>query len=569
MQSLNSTQPRFSATTRRLPAFGRASGGPGAGVRAFKWVSANRTREMLVEDLVGFGFLRTGLDLMRNMFYGTGGLNFLAAGERLIREAASIFTDNILSGLAAAGLGKFFDRKGITYSNGWTDFPTMELFRSVVKGENNTPISAQSFQKTLIEKIAAAEPDENIRKALSQKLPELLDDIWKNAGLLKDEQLRERVSVLARETGLRSLNVHLNDQRFELSELLDDVRLFSRQMAKRQGALPGKVWSELAKETLEKTLQVKRFKLLCLGLGMAATLGVPFLTAWNTRKQFGVNYYPGDIGLKGQFNQAPVKQAPVSALATNSRVYNGFLKARAQNTEKTNPNFVKDSWKKGNKWPLIGALIPLIPAFGFFNTVERKFMNPLSPKNRQVLKKLYDFSKAKPFTTQQQMASAFALLIFSRLICSRSDNEYRERIVDSGMGWAAWILATPFIKQVVAKLWDSKRKSSLFNQAENRLWTLQEIKSTLANSLKAQGLDEAAVRKVVETTERRATRLGIGSTLATMFLLGVVEPVVGILWSKHNSARKEAALQAAQSAPAGFANWKNQNLPSPTPVYQA
>src|SRR5262245_726381 len=82
------TKSRLGGFQAVKPQFG-AAGRPSLlqrGDRFLDWVSANRGREMLVEDGFGFGALRTFMDSLRGLFYGTGGLNIPAASERLARE---------------------------------------------------------------------------------------------------------------------------------------------------------------------------------------------------------------------------------------------------------------------------------------------------------------------------------------------------------------------------------------------------------------------------------------------------------------------------------------------------
>ena len=172
------------------------------------------------------------------------------------------------------------------------------------------------------------------------------------------------------------------------------------------------------------------------------------------------------------------------------------------------------------------GLAPLGLAVGLFDTVTRRWNNPFRPGFAKKLRDLYDFGKGFPFTTQQQMASLFAALISARLLISRSDNEYRERLVDSGLGWAFWILGTPIIKRLAARWLDRAHGTHLIKSVDGRLElrTRAEIDRLLRHSVSS-----AAYRNTLQ----KHIWLGAVSNLVTLVLLGVVEPLIAIQWTKH------------------------------------
>src|SRR5205814_804594 len=96
----------------------------------------------ICEDFVGFGLLRTVMDLHRSKEYGDDSWNLPAAGERLFRETTSILTDNMLGGLVAAALGLAFDGRRRAFSNSFINYPTLELFQHHVNGMASAPAAA-------------------------------------------------------------------------------------------------------------------------------------------------------------------------------------------------------------------------------------------------------------------------------------------------------------------------------------------------------------------------------------------------------------------------------------------
>ena len=554
LSPLPSQQPPrigFGARSASLP--GRTAGRV---EKAFGWMEGNRTRQMLVEDFMGFGVLRTVLDSLRGFFYGSGSLNILAGMERLLREGFSILTDNVLGGVFAWGMGKRLDKRKGAFSNGWTDYPTIELFQKLAAKSANREV----FLEKLADRIspqAKAELVQHFNTAWnSPSTP--TKKLW---GLLKREvpelSLQKRTQMaaaVARKLGQESLEVNS----FELPNLLDDVRLFGQQMRKLTAESPGKSWQSLAKATLAATRKIKNYKLMGVALSVLATLAVPFVIARNTRKKFGVDYYPGDIGLKGQFQQkSAVGVAKTPAIFAHNRTFSAFAAARQQSGKvPRNRYYVLEQWQQGKKLPMLATIIPVLFGF-FFNTKTYRLMNPFK---FGAMKKLYDFSKSAPFTTQQQMASAFALLISSRLLCSRSDNEYRERWIDSGLGWVVWIMATPFLKNILARyVLDPLKGTRLMKTVQAEGWNGQmktvqvlreraEIEHLLQDSLlRNRKIGAEAAEQIVRKTLTSHKWLGMGSTMATMLILGIVEPLIGIFWSKHNAAKKLAV--ASQTLP--------------------
>ena len=503
--------------------------------RVFGWLGKSRTREMLVEDFVGFGFLRTGMDLFRNAIFGTTGLNFVAARERLFREGASIFTDNIVSGLAAYGIGAVADRKLGAFSNGFTDYPTMELFRDAAQ---NSP-GEQAFIKALAARIRPG--DAQLQGQLRQGLTEL----WRNPAMAASEkgQLAERLGKSLKQEGF---DLTIGKEAFKLDALLDDLSLFSKQMRKlgqqESGNLAGTAgqkWQAVANGTLKNTLRIKNWKLACVGIGLASTFAVPFINRWMTRRIDGIETYPGELGLRQNKPVAPAALRPAFKGGAQSAVsrpgFAQFQAARAIASQSPTPAanpfaqacpYVNQSWQDGNKWPLLLAMLPLPFAAGLFDTVSRRFVNPFKKGFGKYLRNSFDFAKGAPFTTQPQMASMFALLITARLLCSRSGNEFRERLVDSGMGWVLWILGTPLIKKGIASVLDRRTGSQLLKSVNG--------KQVLRSRGEIQRFLTGAVR---ETTLKKSIWLGAGATVASMILLGIVEPLIGILWTKRNAER--------------------------------
>lgn len=476
----SSSQPQFQAAFGRPEVrFQSAFGRPTMLVdQTFRWLGANRTREMLVEDLVGFGLLRTGMDLFRGYFYGTNNntdtrLNIPLARERLLREVGSIATDNVSSGVAAYLLAKFWlDRKNKAYSGRFSSFQNLETLQSLSHKSNNP------------------------QDLLKQLPPSATDNF---------------------------------------SELRADADILITELKKKTG---DKNWSKQAQILITNTLKAKRIQMSCLGVGIGLTMAVPYANHWLTRRINQIDYYPGEIGLKNMTPKNPsASPSPVQLTfqqAHQPRGFSAFLQAQKNTlktpiqswSEKTFP-YLSDSVKNNNYWPVVATVLPLPAALGLFDTVRRQFNAPWKKGFLTQLRNLYEFGKGFPFTTQQQMASMFAFLIISRLASARSGNEFRERLVDSFLGWGIWILGTPLIKRAVAQYLDRNQGTQLLKQTSGQ-WvvkTRQEIEQRLTGS-------------VLQKTLKAHIWLQAGSVLTTMVLLGIVEPYLAMLWTKKRSQKQ-------------------------------
>ena len=142
--------------------------------------------------------------------------------------------------------------------------------------------------------------------------------------------------------------------------------------------------------------------------------------------------------------------------------------------------------------------------------------------------RLNQFSKVFPFTSQQQIASLYAALITSRLIFSRSDIEFRERLVDSVfLGWFVWILGTPFLKRTMATMSDKKNGTMLMKKVGDVM--------KLRSRLEIERLLPKNPRRL--KTIASHIKISAGSLAATLFVLGILEPLVAMKWSMWQAKR--------------------------------
>lgn len=439
--------------------------------RAFHWIEASRIRGLTIEDVLGFGVPRTLLDLYRGYFYGTRELNWPAGRERMFREAGSIITDIFAPGLLAYGVGKVLDKRWNSISNRFMTFQTLELFENMLK----TVSTERGFQKKLARLIA----DGNGSR---------FEKVWthlKQGFADSAVSLDDLAITLAKDLGQDHLDVMVQGERVPLNGLLKDARMFVAGVKSRMSQSAQVSWQETAQTLVKNTLKVKRWKLPCVALGFLLTAGVPFFNKWLTRKMDHIDYYVGEIGLNKsvplpekylapRFSQVSAGQLTVQPAS----LFESFRLPVSGETNKlaaSKPSgitswmpYLSEKWREGKVWPIVVSLLPLPFAFGFFNTVTRKFMNPLKGGFKglgKFVQRHYDFGKNFPFTTQQQIASWYALLISARIASARSGNEFRERTLDGVLSWTVWILGTPLIKQMVSRMLDRTHGTQLLKNS--------------------------------------------------------------------------------------------------------
>lgn len=536
--------------------FGAAPGGITGGVDAvFRRLTEDRTMQMLAEDLIGFGVMRTGVDLWRGKAYGNDQVNWPAGFERLGRETASIFTDNVLAGLVAAGMGKvIFDRMGkhkaAGFNNQFVDYPTVEAFQDAVKPLKSTQTVKEAeaaFLNRLSQYYFASGTQAS--PELQEKGKNLLTSVWENARQKPTEKFqlpKAKFNALLKANPLNTKDKgngfsFVQDitkdgkvtKSFNLQALLEDVHGFSQHMGKVTANAPaGKSWQALANESIARTLKAKAVTIpVGLGMATAATFAVPFAISAASRKFLGIDYYPGEIGLRKE-DKGDKKGTSQSQAGKPPTPQKSFWQRHAP--------YLTESYNKGNYWPIFWTLAPLPLAAGLLNTTRLgKLGLPVFVKSAKEWKQLFDYKKGAPWTAQQQMSSLFAVLITSRLLNSRSDNEFNERVLDSFVGWGAWIMGTPLLNKMAANFSDKAFKTRLM-KADGTLRNRAEI-----DALKE--IEDVAPR-VFDKTLNSHIWMNAGTTLLTMGILGLLIPWAGVKMTQNNENRKQQ-LREAQAPP--------------------
>lgn len=144
---------------------------------------------VILEDLIGFGGLRTGFDLSRNWIYGTSetqGANTSLARERIFREVGNLFATNFLGGVLmyAFAKGGGNDHIGTQFASMQTTDYLNKLVASIEKNAHAKPshTSTQSlnFRSSLIDAMSKdilADLRPQQRVSVNNKLEELFKQL--------------------------------------------------------------------------------------------------------------------------------------------------------------------------------------------------------------------------------------------------------------------------------------------------------------------------------------------------------------------------------------------------------
>ncbi len=562
--------------------------------KGFSWLEKQpRGIELLVEDILGFAVLRSILDTMRGIFYGTGELSWSAGRERILRESFSVFTDLFIPGMVALGLGKLLDKSNGGFSTRFTSIDHLNLFQDVLKQDK--PTTPTRFLKEIANRLATARPHEKSRRQATAPAKQLADILAKPMDAVLDKatvkaelaNFRPNVSEdvvqsihqalqpsgnglpkstvalrntlekagipkaskaakalrgnyaaavgteLAKALDFKQFEVTVGKRHINLKSLAEDwLGLVDELPAKIHDAQSVTVGAKVFdRQTIHKfvrrTSRNRGVQLLALVAGLGATALAPIINHRITQKLDKTKDYPALRGLYKKPHEAKGK----------SDKYQPWLDSLGKDTRKTveeNAPFVMESLDEGNPMPLVGSLLPLVVAAGFFDTVNRRFRFPGGGRFKQ----LYDYGKVFPYVAQQQIASLYAILIASRLFSARVDHEYYERVIDSIAGFSIWILGTPFLKQVFsmgAGAFDSERGG------DNPL--IKKVGQYGRRTLKsAAEVDLMSMGKAQKDKLKHKLKLaGRGALVANIAILGLVEPLFAIFLTKWRSEKQQQA----------------------------
>ena len=489
---------------------------------AFKWIQETRGRELLVIDVLGFTLLRVLVDLGREFIFkktddGERELNWSSARERLMMETLGTVPDFAV-GLTGFGIGAFIDnalRKGKgpkAFSNKFTTIESLEAFQSIL---NKPDVhSTQGFIRELAKKVELPSHASTVESLLKSGVRSVIKQPD------QAEELAENMAIaLAKKTGQKAFDIKLSGQQIGFDNLILEASHFVGAMEQQVSKAP---WRSQAKQLLSKTMKSNWMRIpIGAMIGLGINLTAPYLIQVATRKLDGIDDYPGVKGLR----ELKMEEAPAQGKDTKSKEEKSHFAP-----------YVTENLKKGNLLPLLAALVPLPLALGMVDT-EKLVTNPLKAFNKwgpgylKRFAKFMQFSKGFPYVGGQQIAILYAIVLGARVGLSRNEIEFRERAIDGLLGWTTWILATPLIKKSIGSLMDSRFGTSMMKEVNGSrvLKSRAEITHLLADkpALKAKTL-------------KRFLPIEWGSIIATIGLLGLVEPMLSVKWTEWQQRRMNA-----------------------------
>lgn len=459
---------------------------------------ASRGLELLVIDLGGWATLRTLMDLYRQKFFkktidDKKQLNYVAARERLMMEVMGALPDSI--GLLAFLYGMAAEGKRNAFSNKFIDQGTLKLFDNMLKNPQNK--SSQTFMQSLT-KLISPEKASSIEPLVAKAL--------NNANFVDDAAVK-----IAKVLGQKSFDRTIANSGFSLDTLLGDAN--SLISAASKGAKNSPLFAQTARKLIASTTGINAWRIpLGLALGAAYNFVSPYFIQGITRKVEGINDYPGEDGLR---KLQKVDKRP-------------HIKSRGLLP------YLKETLAQGNPIPALLSLVPLPVIFGMVDTekwathgFKAAFNSPLKSGFVSKAMKMFQFSRSAPFVGMHQMAVLQALVVFSRVTSARNAVEFRERVFDSYLGWGIWILGSPLIKKAISAFYDKTQGTQLLKTVNGAkvARTQSEIASLIKNPT------------VMRNTLSKNIWIGFGSLVATMGLLGIVEPWLSIKLTEWQSKR--------------------------------
>lgn len=280
-------------------------------------VAGNRTRAMIVEDFFGMGLLRTTVDASRGLMGGMGRISWLAGFDRILREGFSILTDNVMSGLVAAEIGR--RHKVPHYANAFPARPITQFFATelseLAPSLKQAAVSDEVARERFHQGVADSLANTNRRFLMPEVRHTLLGAIQRTGApdFHPREALTEAAKV-ARILGDASWNVHLRqpDGRLvtqPLSEVFRELHQFQSHLVNQRDTLRRTYphltsWGEHALQLLENTLKVKDRQLLGIIAGMSASFATPALINSFINRVWHVRGYPAENALKVQHPSA-------------------------------------------------------------------------------------------------------------------------------------------------------------------------------------------------------------------------------------------------------------------------
>jgi hypothetical protein len=513
---------------------------------AFDWIQATRGRELLVIDIAGFTLLRTLVDLSREFIFkktqdGKRELNWASARERLMMELLGTSPDFAV-GLTGFGIGALVDRalqkgKGPkAFSNKFTTVESLETFKNIL--DKPQIESSHDFIHALAKLVETPAKGHLVESLLHQGVRSAIDDPQKAEAVAEDlaEQLAKHLGQKTFDVKLHGEHIGFNKLILEASHL---VEALEKQATKAR-------WRIEAQQLLRQTMKSNWIRIpIGAVVGLAINLTAPHLIHMLTRKLDGINDYPGVKGLR-DLEMEDHNTATAKPDGTPGNKRHGFAP------------YVTQNLKKGKIGPLLAALVPLPLALGMVDT-ERLISSPRAAINLpgkgffNRFAKFMQYSGRFPYVGGQQIAILYGIVLGARVGLSRNAIEWRERCVDGLLGWTTWILATPFIKKAIGGFFDDHMGTQMtkYVNGSRVLKSRAEITRLLAHD-----------PKLLSKTLKGFLPLEWGSIIATIGLLGLVEPLLSVKWTEWQQHRLENKEKNTVKAPPTIAPNTNVAFPA-------
>lgn len=517
-----------------------------------QWISRNIYNagdgvRYAVDQTVGLTAPRTYHQLKRTSKI-TGEDNPNAALELLVRDLAADVADTFAPGIIATLLiGRGLDavqghKTWVGQNMGSDALNTYAAWAKKAQQSAGKATARDHFYTSVEKQLQKAHPNSGKSLNLAKAIRELQKP--------KGRELNTLAQRVAEALGKSDLDLVLHSAHpttgaktkltVTLPQLLRDMWHIDRKMTRTQA--PN--WGQELAQRLTHTRKLVPTQNIANVLALGASLSIPFLVRLMTIRLTGKDAFPGTEAIREHYQ----KQNMTFTGATPEADAHPPQEPQGKKRFELFP-YISQSLKKGNAWPAVIA-------GGFFATLfgtiyARHFLahGVKNPFNLKHLAKVYEFERGGVWTTVTQMELTYGLLCGIRLASSRNDADFRESAFrDCLLGWTTLTYFFPFLKGVLSRRADKTLMQQfgkpLLMKPNGETRSIAELPPAFFKRLGVKGGAETAAKAAAI----RNDYITVGTALASISLLSVVEPKLDIAITNTMEQKRMAANQPKPAA---------------------
>jgi hypothetical protein len=489
----------------------------------------------------------------------TGLFNNVAALEVGIREIASDFSDTLLPGLIAKGIGHSIDKRHQTLVSKNIGTNNLTFYGSLLQSKPGRYVNEAEFLERLQKRLNETARRHNPKHEFQDlELEHRIKRIIKDKTKIDDEVKNLVVKLGLTNSFLRIRHDHRTFQ-IRIPQLLNDLRDLYQAPRLRKADPFRPEWGKQLYTTIIQTQKKTPHQLWGLLVAGSVTLSIPFLIRLATRNYYNEDAFPGSKELtKALLDNKPSYFNSASESNSNSPVAAPHKPKKFEFFP-----YLTETKKQNNLLPTLGTL-------AFYSAIllmaKRRFSSQgLSMLNPKHWLKVYEFDRNSPISTLAQMELTYGLLCGTRLASSRDDSEYRETGVrDCLLGWPTLTYGFAALHHFLSKI-ANKRLEKEFGHPTllvNDLGVLRSAASIGKHYFDNLGLGERT-DEAMKKTHRAYVWVTMASAAINWTLLAILEPQISI-WVTNklelDKIKKEKEVLSSQNQGNDTSDSSQQNF---------